>query len=274
MWTHRRVLGLRALPWAFWTGLAALLPYAGLLLVMRARLAAPGGWLRAAAFFLAFVALRIASAQWYAATARFHGGLSLLTAGGEVMEVNARRALMVGIWLWPLGVALGLAARASGLFGRPLGGWEWVEVLGLPALQSLLLFGSAWLYTWLVVSMSRPLALVGEAANGTETKLVGAPAGRTRTVAGTLTYAWIAFGAAAVIVTLFTGLFVLVHHLPAGYFGLGVALFVGFAVAVAGFPVAVITGLWLQLLAALYARIGRGGLTLRWREVRVPVRVE
>lgn len=274
MWTYRRVLGLGAIAWTFWTGLAALPPYGAMLWWVRARVAAPDGWLRALGFFVAFLLIRWLAATWYSATARFHGGFSLFTAGNEVMEVNARRAMLVGLWLWPTGLLLGLAAWGSGLFAGPPGGWWWVAVLLVPALQGLLLFGTAWLYTWLVVSMSRPLTVSGEHTAAGAQGLVGSASGRTRTVFGTLAYAWIACGAAAVIVTLFTGLFVLVHHVPAGYFGIGVALFVGFSVAVAGFPVAVATGLWFQLLAALYQRIGRGALQLRWREVRLPVRVE
>jgi hypothetical protein len=275
MWTYRRVVGVGPLPWAIWSGLAALLPYAAVLWWVHARLLEPGGWLRAVGFFAAFVVIRFMGAGWYSVTARRYGGWTLLTAGSQVMEVNPRHALGVGAGQWPVGILLGLAAWVSGLFGLPPGGWWWVVLVGVPVVQGLLLFGTAWLYTWLVVSMSRPFLLLGAPEEaGEERALREAVPGRTRTVVGTLVYAWIVCGALAVILTLLTGLFVLVHHVPAGYFGLGVALFVGFSVAVVGFPVAVMLGLWFQLLAALYKTAGRGMLRLRWREERMPVSVE
>lgn len=274
MWQYRRVVGVAPLGWAVWCGLAALLPYAFVLWWVRARLGAPEEWIRAAGFFGLFVVTRYLAAAWYSRTAGRYGGWQCFTVGGQVMEVNARRGIVVGLWLWPAGVLLGTGAAVSGLFGTPPGGWLWAVLLGVPLAQTLLLFGTAWLYTWLVVSMSRPLRLVGAAHDAQSHRVARMLPGSTRTVAGTLVYAWIVCGAVVLILTLLVGLFVLVHHVPAGYFGLGVALFVGFAVAVAGFPVAVVLGLWFQLLAVLYNAVGRGALSLRWREVRIAVPVE
>jgi hypothetical protein len=274
MWQYRRVVGVAPLGWAVWCGLAALLPYAFVLWWVRARLGQPDGWTRAILFFGMFLVIRYLAAVWYSFSARRYGGWELFTAGGQIMEVNARRGLVVGLWLWPTGVLLGADAAWSGLFGAPPGGWVWAVLLGVPFAQALLFFGTAWLYTWLVVSMSRPLRLIGAALNAESHRVARMLPGSARTVAGTLAYAWIVCGAIIMIVTLFVGLFVLVHHLPAGYFGLGVALFVGFAVAVAGFPLAVVLGVWFQLLAAFYNAAGRGPLCLRWQEVRVSVPVE
>jgi hypothetical protein len=274
MWEYRRILSLPPGQWGLWAGVAALLPYVGVLWWVRARFDHPGVWLAAAAFWLAFVAIRMVAAAWYTGTSRWHGGWVVWLAGADLLQVNPWRALWIGVWDWPTGILLGWAASVSGLFGTPPGGWWWMVALGVPAAQAVLLAGTAWLYTWFIVSMSQPLQVKSESEEDGRTVLVEMPPSRVRTVFGTLTYAWVTIGSLSVILLLMLGLAVLAHEVPAGYFGLGVALFVGFAMAVVGFPVAVIFGLWLQLLAWLYRRLAAWSWSrIRWREERreVPV---
>jgi hypothetical protein len=265
MWQYRRILSWPPAAWAFWSALAVLLPYAGVLWWLRAQLVRPEAWLAAGLLWVAFGAVRGLAALWYTVTVRWHGGWLVWQGGATLMQVNPWRALWIGVWDWPTGVLLGLAAAWSHLFATPPGGWWWMAAIGIPAAQALLLAGSAWLYTWIIVSMSQPLEGTIDVRAG-ETRLAALVPRRVRTVFGTLAFAWVVAGSITVILLLMLGLAILAHEVPAGYFGVSVALFVGFAMAVAGFPAAVVIGLWSQGLAWLYQRWGRRGLGFAWRE--------
>jgi hypothetical protein len=87
-------------------------------------------------------------------------------------------------------------------------------------------------------------------------------------VVATLVFAWVVTGSGISIGLLMVGLTVLARHVPAGYFGLGVAVFVGFALAALGLVAAVLMGLWARTAARLYNQwVGRGG-GLRWQVER------
>ena len=228
-------------------------------------------WLGAAAGVLA---IRWLMAHWYNATRRWgwHRGVELWVSGPQLESVRTLRAATVAVWLAPGAWLMGLWLQALGLLA--VGGiWPWMVLVALPAAQVVLMAGTAGLYTRVVGGVSRTLhASWFEAGNspayGSRIGVVD-PA-RARTVVATLVFAWVVTAAGVSIGVLVLGLTVLAHHLPAGYFGLGVAVFVGFALSAVGLLAAVATGIWTQVLARWYNRwVARGG-GLRWEVERHP----
>lgn len=237
-----------------------------LLLVLR--------WVAAAA---AFVAVRWLMAHWYNATRRWRGrqAVELWISGPQLESARTYRALAVGAWATPGAWLFGLALYAVGLLAALGSAWIWaVGVVG-PVLQLLMMAGSAALYTRVVGGVSTTLAaewLPDRASAGGSPEgwhRIGAvEEGRARTVVATLVFAWVVTASGISIALLMVGLTVLARHVPAGYFGLGVAVFAGFALAALGLVAAILMGLWARVAARLYnGWVARGG-GLRWQVER------
>lgn len=227
---------------------------------------------RLVGLFAAFVAIRAVMAVWYNRTVRWHRGVVLLWSGDELAALPPGRVFRVALWMTPGAWLMGLACWATGLFPPPPGGWWVFAAVEWPVAQWVLAAGSAWLYTQVVAALSQALAW-HEREAGTWRVVARLEPHRFRVVAATMVFGWIAAGSVGSILLLMTGLTVLAGHLPAGYFGLGVALFVGLVLALFGLVAAVVLGLWAYVLARVYnAWAARGGgFAYRVRRVGIPV---
>lgn len=220
--------------------------------------------------------LQAASAWWFNQTARLHGGIRMWWGGTELVACWPGSTALPALLVAPAAILLGLLVHALDLFRSPPLGWAWFIWVALPVAQVCFMVGTAWLYTRVIVSVSHPLVWKEETVSAADAdnaptsvghktvRICEMDASRFRTVTATLIFSWIALGALAAILVLLLGLTVLAHRVPAGYFGIGVALFVGFVVAIVGFLLAVAGGLWAGTIARWYnRRASRGqGLTL------------
>lgn len=228
-------------------------------------------WAAAAA---AFLVVRWLMAHWYNATRRWRGrqAVELWISGPQLESARTYRALAVGAWAIPGAWLFGLALYAVGLLTFLGSSWVWAVGVGGPVLQLLLMAGSAGLYTRVVGGVSTTLAAewlpADRGGTGPWSRIGAVDAARARTVVATLVFAWVVTASGISIGLLMVGLTVLARHVPAGYFGLGVAVFVGFALAALGLVAAVLMGLWARTAARLYNQwVGRGG-GLRWQVER------
>ena len=222
----------------------------------------------------AFLVVRWLMAHWYNATRRWRGrqAVELWISGPQLESARTYRALAVAAWAIPGAWLFGLALYAVGLLGFLGGNWVWAVGVGAPVVQLLLMAGSAGLYTRVVGGVSTTLAAEwfpsDEAAADPWLRVGMVDPARARTVVGALVFAWVVTASGLSIALLMVGLTVLARHVPAGYFGLGVAVFAGFVLAGLGLVAAVLMGVWARTAARLYnGWVGRGG-GLRWRVER------
>lgn len=229
------------------------------------------------------VLLQALAAWWFNWTARWHGGIRLWWGGGELVACWPASTVLPALLVAPAAVLLGLMVHALHLFRTPPLGWVWFIWVGLPVAQVCFVVGTAWLYTRVIVSVSHPLVWKEEIVGPLDRRAPGEPlvqetariaevdARSLRTVTATLIFSWIALGALVAILVLLLGLTVLAHRVPAGYFGIGVALFVGFVVAIVGFILAVAGGLWAGTMARWYNRGALSGRGLVMETTRRPL---
>ncbi len=223
---------------------------------------------------VAFLVVRWLMAHWYNVTRRWRGrqAVELWISGPQLESVRTYRALAVGAWATPGAWLFGLALYAVGLLTFLGSGWIWAVGVGGPLLQLILMAGSAGLYTRVVGGVSTTLAAEwlgpASAGPGPWARIGAVEPARARTVVSTLVFAWVVTASGVSIALLMVGLTVLARHVPAGYFGLGVAVFVGFAMAALGLVAAVLMGLWTRTAARLYNRWVAHGGGLRWQVER------
>jgi hypothetical protein len=213
-------------------------------------------------------AVRWLMAHWYNLSRPWRGrqAWEFWISGPQLESVRTYRTLAVAAWAVPGAWLFGLALFGLGFLGATGGAWVWVVGVGGPVLQILLMGGTAGLYTRVVGGVSTTLLADWFApGEGRWLRIARVDVGRARTVVATVTFAWAVTVTGASIALLMLGLTVLARHLPAGYFGLGVAIFVGFALAALGFVLATLMGLWGRWTAWLYNRWASRGGGLRWR---------
>lgn len=260
MWERREVKAIRPQSWAAVAGVAAALPLLGLVWWWGRPVLSPDTIARIIAVWFGYTAIRWLLAYWYNATSKWHGGISFLLAGPELMAVSTARAFLVALWMTPGAWLLGVVWQVSALFPPPPAGWPLFIAVELPIAQVLLTGGSAWLYTRVVASISLALSWEDQEQPQGWTLVASVVPERMRSVVGTLVFSWVALGSLGAIGVLMTGLAILAKRVPAGYFGLGVALFVGFVLAVLGLIVAFILGWWAAIVTRGYNRwVARGG---------------
>ncbi|MDA8198315.1 MAG: hypothetical protein M0Z54_02625 [Thermaerobacter sp.] len=274
MWERVIVVAIHPGDWCRVSGFFVLPPLVvAVWLLNRAPLSGPlvAQWAAAAA---AFLVVRWLMAHWYNATRRWRGrqAMELWISGPQLESARTYRALAVGAWGIPGAWLFGLALYAVGLLTFLGSSWVWAVGVGGPALQMVMMAGSAGLYTRVVGGVSTTLAAewlpADGGAKGPWSRIGAVDPARARTVVATLVFAWVVAASGISIALLMVGLTVLARHVPAGYFGLGVAVFVGFALAGLGLVAAVLMGLWARTAARLYNRwVGRGG-GLRWQVER------
>lgn len=272
MWERRDVVAVRPLTWSAVAGAGGLVPLWALAWWWARPVPDAATAVRLVVLFVAFVAVRGLMAVWYNRTVRWHRGVVLVWSGEELAAAPAGRVFRVALWMTPGAWLMGLACWATGLFPPPPGGWVAFVGIEWPVAQWVLAGGSAWLYTQVVAALSQALTWHERDDGGWQVVSYLHPH-RFRVVAGTMVFGWIAAGSVGSILLLMAGLTVLAGHLPAGYFGVGVALFVGLVLALFGLVAAAVLGLWAYLLARAYnAWAARGGgFAYRVRRIGVPV---
>jgi hypothetical protein len=261
MWEEWDVVGVHPVQWGVLLGLYLVGPWMAALLWWN-RTAIDGDLLaRAVVGWGLTVLLGMGTAAWYNLTARLHGGLRVWWAGGDIVAVDATRAAAVGLALAPPAAGLGGALWALNLVPPPLP-WPWLVAVALPAAAWAALAGSAWLYTWVVGGVGQHVVVELSTEQGPALRRVDPD--RFRTAIATLLFAWVVGLAVLGVLGLWAGLIAVAHHLPAGYFGLGVGLFFGFVLAVAGLLLAIVLGLWSRVVVWVYNRWAAryGGLRL------------
>lgn len=188
-------------------------------------------------------------------------GVDLLLQGSELKGVDVRSFLTAsGFPALVGGSVVDGAMRLGGGMGL---GWFWVPPAGA------YLFGvvTVLLYNRAVVPFSFALRWTEEPGAGT-VRITVLEVTRVRLVVSALTFGWVALGLAAVVVG--TAVWLAVLHpkpLPPGFFGVGVAIFVGFMTAAAGFLASVLFGWWCARGAAILNRYGRVEFSVSSRHV-------
>jgi hypothetical protein len=271
MWEEQEVVRVDPLPWAVIWGAAWLLPLAvSVVWWNRTQLTGEVVW-RAALLWLGVLVIAGVMAWWYNLTVRVHHGFRLWWAQDELQAVDPRRALQVGLVLAPGGALQAWAAALCGVVPSPVP-WPWVAWVVLPVVTVLGVAGTAWLYTRVIVAVSelwRARLSAGEAP-----RVEYVDPNRARTVIGTLVFSWVVALALAAVAGLWLGLLVAAHRLPAGYFGLGVGVFFGFVLAVAGLVGGIVAGIWARALAVLYNRWASAHRGFGLRVVRRTISLE
>jgi hypothetical protein len=214
------------------------------------------------------------AALWYNLTAGLYGGLRVWWAGQELQAVDPGRSAVAGLFMAPVGTLAASLLWALDLIPPPVP-WSWLIWAVVPGLTAVFVAGTAVLYTGVVVAVSELLAArIDVESNGERARLVFVDPDRVRTVTGTLVFYWVVVLALVGVGGLWLGLVMLAGHLPAGYFGLGVGVFFGFVMALAGLVAAILMGLWARAMAALYNRWASGGGGIRLRLRVRPIDVE
>lgn len=229
----------------------------------------PGGgwnWLaQGIGFYLAATLLGALSAWGYSASSAWHRGILTLFEKNRLQHVaisSAIKAFLVPSAIFGLGMGL-LAAPVIGPIPR-VGGWTWALFLvGLPLAVYLVNLIGLGLYNRVVVPFYGSLSWE-EAPDKDGVRIVAVNPREVRLVAALWLFSWAILLLLLVVVALIVLLTVMANRLPAGYFGLGVALFSGFFLAGVGFLLSVMLGYWCAWGARLYNRWAQAGGGFHW----------
>lgn len=274
MWHERRLTFLAPGPWMLagiwvwiWPAVAMVIWLGG-----QPRIGWGSGILQTGIALAAALGLRGLGALTYNATAKWHGGMVLLQEGRDLVAVPVGRSLgAVATLAVPFGLGMSVIANGLGWSLVLPHHWLWVT-LASPLAALLFGLGSLWLYNrWVVVFYGSLPVQFEPTAQGFV--VAGFDAHKSRLVAAMLLFSWVVILLAVTVLGLLILLTVLAKHLPAGYFGLGVAIFTGFFLAGVGFLMAVLGGWWCYLGAIGYRRWYRrgGGIRVRMTTREVPL---
>jgi len=272
VWERVVVVAVHPGDWCRVAGLFLLPPLAvGLWLLNRGPLTVDAA-VRWAAAWAGFLVVRWLMAHWYNLTRRWRGRQSWeLWVGGRQLEaVRTWRTAAVALWAIPGAWLFGLVLEWLGLLhvlGRE---WIWVVAVGGPLLQFGFMTGTAGLYTRVVSGRTTALAArwFDETASGEWVRIGAVSPRRARRVATALVFAWAVIVTGVSIGSLMLGLTALARHLPAGYFGLAVAILAGFMLVGLGLLAAALMGFWTRATVWWYNGWVRRGGGLRWRVER------
>jgi hypothetical protein len=224
------------------------------------------GALQAGMLYVCVLAARTAAVYGYNATGE-RAGMVLILEDAHLMAIDWRSAVPAALWTAVLeGGALTAVLAAQGWLGGLLRLAGWVAATAAPVAMGAAVLGTVVLYNRWVVPFYGPLGWE-ESLEAGHMRIRRFDPNQVRLVAATLWFAWVMAVLLVVVGGLLVALTVLAGHLPAGTLGVGVAVFTGFVLALAGFLAAVAWGWWMYGLTLAYNRWSAAGGGLRFHVV-------
>ncbi|MDA8193931.1 MAG: hypothetical protein M0Z53_08035 [Thermaerobacter sp.] len=269
---QRRLTHLALVPWmvaGIWVWLWPAV-IVGWWLGSQSRIGWATGIGQAVGALLAVLGLRVVGAVLYNATSRLHRGIRLVQDGSRLVSIPVGDAAGgLAALAVPFGLGMAIVVNLFGWAAVIPEHWLWMFLL-LPLACWGYGVGSVWLYTHLVVVFYNGLDVELAIENGRGRLLKVSPV-QARFVSAMLFFSWVMIVLMVAVLTLMALLTVLAHRVPAGWFGVEVALFTLFLLAGAGFLAAAAVGWWYYWGTRLYARWVRwgGGLVADVEAVRV-----
>lgn len=225
------------------------------------------------ALYAAVLLSRGLGAVLYNLSVSLHRGIMLVQEDGSLIGIPAGPAFLGLVMLSvPVGLGLGLTMNAFGWLDNVPGHWLW-GWLGLPVAALVSAWATLGLYNRVVVTFYGSLSIRYESDGTDRERVVEVSPYRARIITSVLFFGWAVILLSLGITILMTLLTILAHRLPAGFFGLCVAIFTAFFVATLGFFLAALVGWWSYGGALIYNRWARqgGGLSLGCQVWEVPL---